>query len=173
MESDLALARLSLDEQGALEQARRSIRVTRLDPIHSKSARVRSDATCVSLAIRDGGDRTATCLVWVDRNLVSGFVNMMQDLQTGLQMAMRRIRDAEARAVSARRLAHRVSEELKTPVGALTHAIDHLRGEAERLGLDSEWVERVTSESQRVVRAMQHVEDELRQKSVPQASTST
>ena len=100
-------------------------------------------------------------------------MNMMRDLQAGLQMAMRRIQGAEARAMSARRLAHRVSEELRTPVGALTHAIDRLRGEAERAGLDSEWVDRVTSESQRVVRAMQHVEDELRQESVLQVSTSS
>ena len=84
-------------------------------------------------------------------------------------MAFRRIRAAEARAAAAQSLAERVSRELRTPVGALAHAIDRLRGEVERAGLASEWVERVSSESDRVVRAVQHVEDEMRQKPAPSA----
>ena len=48
------------------------------------------------------------------------------------------------------------------PVGALTHAIDRLRGEAARAGMSSEWVDRVSSESERVVRAMEQLEGEIR-----------
>lgn len=68
---------------------------------------------------------------------------------------------AEARAIAAHSLAKRVSEELRTPVGALTHAIDRLRGEVERAGMSTEWVDRVSSESERVVRVVEHLESEM------------
>jgi signal transduction histidine kinase len=76
-------------------------------------------------------------------------------------MAFERIREAHQRAAAARDLARRVSEELRTPVGALSHAIDRLRGEAERAGISIEWMDRVSSESERVVRVVEHFEGEM------------
>ncbi len=83
-------------------------------------------------------------------------------LQPGLQLTLQRIRAAERRARAASRLAETVSEELRTPIGALAHAVDRLRGEAEREGLSSESVERVCSESARMARAVAQVEGEIR-----------
>ncbi len=162
LEADVDLAELAMEEKRALERARSSIRVTRLDVARPGATRRPPASTCISMALRDGGQRALTCLVWVDPRFAGRLVQLLRDLHSGLQMAFRRIRDAEARAAAARRLAARVSEELRTPVGALTHAVDRLRGEAERAGLASEWVERVSCESERVVRAVQHVEDEMR-----------
>jgi hypothetical protein len=59
-------------------------------------------------------------------------------------MAIHRIREADARA--ARDLVPRISEEPRTLVGALTHAVDLLKGETERVGLLTEWVDRISSE---------------------------
>ena len=100
-------------------------------------------------------------MIWADRSRTASLVSMLRELQMGMQMAFRRIRLAEARALAARRLAKRVSEELRMPVGALTHAIDRLRGEAERVGMQTEWVDRVSSESERVVRVVEHLEGEI------------
>ena len=145
-----------------LTKARRSLRVTRLD---DEPTRVPADPVqraCVGLAIRDEGRRTRTCLIWADRRHLAELVSMMRELQTGLQMVFRRIRLANARAEAARRLAQHVSDELRRPVGALTHAIDRLRGEAERAGMPTEWVDRVSSESERVARAVKQIEGEMR-----------
>lgn len=102
-----------------------------------------------------------TALVWVAPDRCTAVLALLREIQSGLQLAFRRIRDAEARATAARRLARRVSEELRTPVGALSHAIDRLRGEAVRAGMSTEWVDRVSSESQRLARAVELFEDGL------------
>jgi signal transduction histidine kinase len=86
---------------------------------------------------------------------------MIRELQSGLQLVFRRISLADARTEAARRLAQHVSEELRRPVGALTDAIDRLRGEPERAGMSTEWVDRVSSESQRVARAVEHLTGEM------------
>lgn len=104
---------------------------------------------------------------------MSALVSMLRELQVGLQMAFGRICDAEARAVAAYEPARRVSEELRTPVGALTHAIDRLRGEAERAGLSTEWVDRASSESERVVRVVEHLNDEMFASSAAPGSTTS
>lgn len=100
-------------------------------------------------------------LVWVPPVQCAALSTVLRDIQSGLQRAVRQIREAEARALAARRLARRVSEDLRTPVGALSHAIDRLRGEALRAGLSTEWVDRVSSESARLVRVVELFEDEI------------
>lgn len=145
-----------------LAKARKSRRVTRLDDNNVGARADLTGPTCVGFSIRDDGRRTRTCLIWVDRRHVAPLVSMIRELQAGLQMVFHRIRLAEARAEAARRLARHVSEELRTPVGALTHAIDRLRGETQRAGLSTKWVDRVSSESERVVRAVEQLEGEMR-----------
>lgn len=144
----------------ALELARRSSGVSRLDTTLAgptgSSAR-----PSFGLALRIGGRRALTGVVWTDGPRGSGLASLLGELSGGLQLAIQRIRSAEARSLAARNLARRVSEELRTPVGALTHAIDLLRCEAERLGLSAEWVDRISSESERVVRAVEHLEGEI------------
>jgi DNA-binding NarL/FixJ family response regulator len=161
VERDVEPISFSQQEVHLLSQARRSLRVTRLDNSFSEVSSGALRRVCLSLAIRDGGHRTMTALIWLDRARSGPFVEMLRQLQVGMQMAFRRIRTAEARAARVRCLAERVAKELRTPVGALTHAIDRLRGEAEQAGLPSEWVERVFSESERVVRAVEHLEGEM------------
>ena len=168
----LPLSNLSSDEKVALTTARNSTRVTRLDDARS-TRRPTRQPVCVSLAIRLDGKRKMSCLAWVGAAQAGEFIDLLRDMQQGLQMAIGRIRSAEARAASAQQLAFRVSEELRMPVGALTHAIDRLRGEAERVGMPSEWVDRVTSETERVRRAVQQVEDEVLGDSARVASHSS
>jgi len=144
-----------------LAVARRSTRVSRLDAQDGEAARPRQQASCFGVPLRIGGRRVLTGLVWADRTRNTGLVSALRELVDGLQMAIHRIREADARARAARDLAQRVSEELRTPVGALTHAVDLLRGEAERAGLPTEWVDRISSESERVARAVEHLEGEM------------
>ena len=162
VERDLPLAELAPDAHRLLLKSRSSTRVTRLDDEYAGTDSDPTRATCVGLTIRDGSRRTRTCLIWAERRDLIQLVSMMRELQAGLQLVFRRIRLADARTGAARRLAQHVSEQLKTPVGALTHAIDRLRGEAKRAGMSTEWVDRVSSESERVVRAVEELEGEMR-----------
>jgi signal transduction histidine kinase len=162
VEGDVSLAGLSSETLRLLSKARQSLRVTRLDDGSSRTRGEVNRSSCFGLTIRDGGRRTRTCLISADRRRIVPLVSMVRELQSGLQMVFRRIRLAEARAGAARRLAQHVSEELRTPVGALTHAIDRFRGEAKRVGMQTEWVDRVSSESERVARAIEHLEGEMR-----------
>ncbi|MEZ4278095.1 MAG: hypothetical protein R3F21_00550 [Myxococcota bacterium] len=161
LESGIDAESLPEDERLLLEHARRSSRITRLDRRHVVGARDATGAACVGFTVKDGGRRAITALVWVAPDRCTAVLALLREIQSGLQLAFRRIRDAEARATAARRLARRVSEELRTPVGALSHAIDRLRGEAVRAGMSTEWVDRVSSESERLARAVELFEDGL------------
>jgi DNA-binding response OmpR family regulator len=161
LEGSLRLANLPENERVLLDQARRSSRVTRLDRAGAATPGEHSSTACLGFTVKDGGRRSITALVWVAGGRSSAALALLREIHSGLQLAFRRIRDAEARALSARRLARRVSEELRTPVGALSHAIDRLRGEALRAGMSTEWVDRVSSESERLARAVERFEDEI------------
>lgn len=91
-------------------------------------------------------------------------------IRSGLVMALRRIRQAEIRTEERMRRARRVSSALRQPAGSLASEIDRLRAEAERAGLPKEWLDRVASESERVVRAVRAVEVEI--ESVPPSDTA-
>jgi len=161
VEGGIRVEALGEAEQSLLSSAQRSHRVTRLEEIVA-AGRGESETVCtVSLPIRISGRRAMTALVWADRGSAPELVSLLRELQRGLQMAFERIREAHQRAAAARDLARRVSEELRTPVGALSHAIDRLRGEAERAGISIEWMDRVSSESERVVRVVEHFEGEM------------
>lgn len=161
LETGIRTDALLPEERALLERARRSTRITRVDRGRSPGERPADAASCIGFALKDGGRRVITALVFVDPGRCSAMLTLLREVQSGLALAIRRIRDAEARALSARRLARRVSEELRTPVGALSHAIDRLRGEALRAGMSTEWVDRVSSESARLVRAVELFEDEI------------
>jgi DNA-binding NarL/FixJ family response regulator len=161
LESEIEPETLPAHERALLDDARRSTRITRLDRGRSDLAGPAATSTCIGFALKDGGRRVVTALVWVAPELGSAVIALLREIHSGLALAFRRIHDAEARALAARRLARRVSEELRTPVGALSHAIDRLRGEAERAGMSTEWVDRVSSESQRLARAVELFEDEI------------
>ncbi len=161
LESGIDAESLPQDERRLLDHARRSSRITRLDRRREPDASEGSPTACVGFTVKDGGRRVITALVWVAPDRCTAVLALLREIQSGLQLAFRRIRDAEARATAARRLARRVSEELRTPVGALSHAIDRLRGEAVRAGMSTEWVDRVSSESQRLARAVELFEDGL------------
>lgn len=161
LESGIDAESLPEDERLLLEHARRSSRITRLDRRSVPGGRDAAGSACVGFTVKDGGRRAITALVWVAPDRCTAVLALLREIQSGLQLAFRRIRDAEARATAARRLARRVSEELRTPVGALSHAIDRLRGEAVRAGMSTEWVDRVSSESERLARAVELFEDGL------------
>ncbi len=161
LEGGIDVDTLPEDERLLLEQARRSSRITRLDRRPTPDAKEASQTACVGFTVKDGGRRVISALVWVTGDHATAMLALLREIQSGLQLAFRRIRDAEARATAARRLARSVSEELRTPVGALSHAIDRLRGEAVRAGMSTEWVDRVSSESERLARAVERFEDGL------------
>lgn len=161
LETALRVDALLAEEQALLEDARRCSRVTRLDRRRRTSASEIPESACIAFTIKDGARRLVTALVWTAPGRCAAMLALLRELQSGLQPTLRRIRDAEARSLAARRLARRVSEELRTPVGALTHAIDRLRGEAERAGMSTEWVDRVSSESERLARVVELFEDEI------------
>lgn len=161
LESGLRAEALTEEERALLEHARRSSRITRLDPRRTIAPGESPDTACIGFTVKDGGRRVITALVWVAADRCTSVLALLREIQAGLQLAFRRILDAEARATMARRLARRVSEELRTPVGALSHAIDRLRGEAVRAGMSTEWVDRVSSESERLARAVELFEDEM------------
>lgn len=161
LESGIRFDALTDEEQLLLEHARRCSRITRLDRRRTIARGGSPDLACIGLAVKDGGRRVITALVWVAPDRCTAVLTLLREIQAGLQLAFRRILDAEARATAARRLARRVSDELRTPVGALSHAIDRLRGEALRAGMSTEWVDRVSSESERLARVVELFEDEM------------
>ena len=161
LESGIEIESLPIEERALVDHARRSSRITRVDRRQSRSDDVPERSACIGLTVKDGGRRAITALVWVSADRSSTVLALLREIQSGLQLAFRRIRDAEARVLAARRLARSVSEELRTPVGALTHAIDRIRGEAVRAGMSTEWVDRVSSESERLARAVERFDDEI------------
>lgn len=161
LESGLRADGLTAEERALLDHARRSSRITRLDRRRTIGSGEGPGTACIGFVVKDGGRRVITALVWVAPDRCTAVLALLREIQSGLQLAFRRILDAEARATAARRLARRVSEELRTPVGALSHAIDRLRGEAVRAGMSTEWVDRVSSESDRLARAVELFEDEM------------
>lgn len=161
LESGIRAETLPEHERALLEHARRSSRITRLDQRRTIASGERPETACIGFTVKDGGRRVITALVWVAGERCAAVLALLREIQSGLQLAFRRILEAEARATAARRLARRVSEELRTPVGALSHAIDRLRGEAERAGMSTEWVDRVSSESERLARVVERFEDEM------------
>ena len=175
IEAGVRLDELSADELRLLSEARTSGRISRLstEAVEGTSRLARN--VCVALPLRvarNESRRTMTCLVWLERFRAFGFVSVLRELQEALQMTFLRIHEAEARAEAARRLATRVSEQLRLPVGALTHAVDRLRGEARRAGLPSEWIDRVSSESERVARVVKHLEGEMMDSGISAATSS-
>ncbi len=161
LESGIRFESLPAGERALFDHARRSSRITRLDRRRSASEGESTRSACIGFAVKDGGRRVITALVWVDSDRCSAVLALLREIHAGLALAFRRIRDAEARALTARRLARRVSEELRTPVGAIAHAIDLLRGEALRAGMSTEWVDRVSSESERLARAVELFDEEI------------
>ena len=161
LEEAIELDALPDSDLDSLARARRNVRVSRLDAAPSADASPGTAEACLGFGLRVGDRRVWTGLVWTKASDAGTCLRVLRELTGGLQLAVQRIRDARARGVAARDLARRVSEELRTPVGALTHAVDRLRGEAERAGLPAEWVERVSSESERVVRVVEHLEGEM------------
>lgn len=79
---------------------------------------------------------------------------------------------ARLRAELVRTLAARVSQELRAPVEELAIAIDRLRGEAARAGMSIESLDRVSCESERVARVVEHLEGVLLLDSSRLVSTS-
>ena len=161
IDESIELDRLTVSEKGALHLARRNARISRLDGAQGADQAVRDGEACIGLGLRVADHRLWTGLVWTDRGNAAELVQVLRESTGGLQLAVQRIREADARSQEARELARRVSEELRMPVGALTHAVDVLRGEAERAGLPVEWMERISSESERVARAVEHLEGEM------------
>ncbi|MEM9175027.1 MAG: response regulator [Myxococcota bacterium] len=160
-EAKIEIDALSRDERAALEKARRNGRASRLDGVEERRRPLGAGEACIGFGLRVAEQRVWTGLVWTRREDAPLFLRVLRELFGGLQMTVQRIHDAEARSEAAQELARRVSDELRMPVGALAHAVDVLRGEAERAGLPVEWVDRVSSESERVVRAVEHLEGEM------------
>jgi len=103
-------------------------------------------------------------LTWADEDdlhEIERLIPLLRELRPGLQNALARVREAETRDLEARELARRVSDDLRGPAGALVHAVDRLRREAQRSGMPSVWLEQVSAESRRVAEAVAHLENEL------------
>ena len=160
-EASISLETLTGEEGVALERARRSVRPARLDGSAERRSEPAEGEACIGFGLRIADQRVFTGLAWTRADEAPQFLRVLRALLGGLQLAVQRIHDAEARSEAAQELARRVSEELRMPVGALAHAVDRLRGEAERAGLPVEWVERISSESERVVRAVESLEGEM------------
>lgn len=158
---DVSEASLAEADRKRLSQARGSLRVARLGDPDVSSADSGSSTCYLGWPFRLEHARSITILVQVDRNRACLAIVMLRELQGGLRRAIQRVDAAERRAIAARALARRVSEEVRIPVGALTHAIDRLRSEAERIGLASEWMDRISSESERVARAVEGFEGDV------------
>ena len=176
----LSVPSLRPSDRRAIERARRAHGISRLDPTQSDGERAglrgagRSAWVGVQIqgvpihdgpidcpAFQEESRPVATGLIFVDRTKASGLVSALRDLEASLQRTAGRIRSTRERSELARGLAERVSRELRTPMGALAHAIDRLRGEAQRAGMSTEWVDRVAWESERVARVVAHLEGEL------------
>lgn len=149
------------EEQMLLHEARGCKSARRLLSGDWRNAPERSRLVCLGFVLEETGETALTCLVWCDEACSEPLLEMLRDLRHGLNLTLRRVRDTERRAQAARELAHRVSLELKNPVGALTHAVDRMRGEAVRAGMPTDSLDRVLTESKRVFQAVDHLEDEI------------
>ncbi|MFK7898703.1 MAG: hypothetical protein AB8G23_22910 [Myxococcota bacterium] len=154
-------AEASPSEEALLAEAERYAGIRKLNPPSAGRPGGKRAGTCLGFVMGEAAGPRLTCLVYCDASTGDALLEMFRDLRHGLNLTIRRIGDAARRSDAARELANLVSEELKTPVGALTHAIHRMRGEAARAGVPTEWVERVLSESQRVVRAVDQLEGEV------------
>lgn len=161
LEEAIDLERLPESDLVCLARARRSVRVARIEPVSATEAGQGDTEACLGFGLRVGDRRIWTGLVWTREAHGAACLQVLRELIGGLQLVIQRVRDARARSLAARELARRVSEDLRTPVGALAHAVDLLRSEAARAGLPVEWVDRISSESERVARAVEHLEGEL------------
>ncbi len=156
---------LRLSEQRAIDRARRIGGVACLDQADSYGefpALLGADrGAWVGMRVCEGSQPIATGLVSVDSAKAPRLVSLLRELEVAMHRAVARIQSRNERAELARGLAERVSQELRTPIGALAHAIDRLRGEAQRTGMSTEWIDRVACESERVARVVEDLEGEL------------
>ena len=150
---------LDAGEWNQLERLRRHLDDSPLDRSHSSALGL--GESVVGMTVFLGSHGRLFGLAWADRYDADRLIPLLREIQPGLQNALRRVRDAESRAVAASQLARRVSEDLRGPAGALAHAVDRLRREAERSGVPSVLLEQVSAESRRVVEAVAHCESEL------------
>ncbi len=157
--AEMAESWFDAGEWNQLERLRRRAVDSLLD--RSDASGVELGDSIVGMTVLLGPHGRLFGLAWVDRDDADRLIRSLRVLRPGLQNALRRVRDAESRAVAARQLARRVSEDLRGPAGALAHAVALLRREAERSGVPSVWLEQVSSESRRVVEAIAHCESEL------------
>ena len=116
----------------------------------------------LGFSLHEEGEVLLTLVMEIAPERINEALGLLGAVRGGLGMALHRIHQESDRAHAARRLARRVSDELRSPVGALTNAIAGLRSEAERAGMAADWVDRVSSESERVLRAVKNVEQEMR-----------
>lgn len=155
----VAESRLDAEEWSELERLR-----SRLDgnPLDRPGAAGSGLAEAVvGITVQLGSHGRLFGLAWADPHDVDRLILLLRELRPGLQNALHRVRDAESRALAARQLARRVSDDLRGPAAALAHAVDRLRREAERSGVSSVWLEQVSAESRRVVEVVAHFESEL------------
>lgn len=157
-----AWAGVSTDDRQILAAARHVAAGAQLEISSDLTRRLRSDAALVGSSLHDQGERLMTLVLEIPATAANEALAVMGAIRSGLALALRRIHQAEARAEAARRLARRVSDELRSPLAELTSAVASLRSEAARAGMSADWVDRVTSESERIVRAVQTVEHEMR-----------
>lgn len=125
-----------------------------------RSALIR-DRAIIGFSVHESGERMLTMAMAIPTAGADESLAVLGALHSGLGMALRRIHQTTERAEAAQRLARRVSNELRSPVGALTSAIAGLRSEAEKAGMPADWFDRLTSESERVIRAVRTVEHEM------------
>ena len=156
---EVAESRLDAEEWRQLERLRSRLDGNPLD--RSSSASSGLAEAVVGITVFLGSHGRLFGLAWADPHDADQLIPLLGALRPGLQNALHRVRDAETRVLEARALARRVSDDLRGPAGALVHAVDRLRREAERSGVPSVWLEQVSAESRRVEEAVSHVEREL------------
>lgn len=162
---------LEPEEIEALASVRRMSGVARLDGASRRGDRDTAARIRIGLSLRAGSHAPLRCIFWSAASRSVELIGLLEDVENGLRHAFRRIRGSEARAAAARNLAHRVSEDLRMPMGRLAHAIDRLRREAERVGLPSEWMDDISSESRQVMQTVEHLENAMHPEPLRPAST--
>lgn len=156
---DLVDTRLDTEQWNALQQIHDRLEGNPLDPL-VRAGREQGESV-VGITVLLGCHGRLRGLVWADRRAVDFLTPILRELQPGLQNALCRVRDTESRARAASWLARRVAEDLRGPAGALAHAVERLRREAEHSGNPSVWLEQLSAESRRVVEAVAHFERDL------------
>jgi CheY-like chemotaxis protein len=156
---EVAECRLDGEEWDELERLRRRLDENPLG--RSGAAGSGRGDTVLGITVFLGTHGRLFGLAWADPRDADQLLRLLRELQPGLQNALYRVLEAESRAQAARRLARRVSDDLRGPAGVLVHAVDRLRLEAERSGVPSVWLEQVSAESHRVMEAVAHFESEL------------